>query len=248
MPSKTIVLITGSNQGIGFAMAKLLATTSSSYHIIVCGRTLEKAQTAVSSIQALSPKSTLEPLELDITNTQHIASAAGSISKTHNRLDVLINNAGIYPPSVDLPAQLRAGLETNTIAQASVSEALRPLLKLSSNPRILFLSSSVGSITLRCDPGNKSYNGSAIAYRVSKAGLNMLAACYAKEWREEFGAKVWAVDPGLVVTNLTGDADALRARGALEPESSAETIRAIVEGARDGDVGRLVYKDGVWPW
>ena len=93
-----------------------------------------------------------------------------------------------------------------------------------------------------------SYHGSAIAYRTSKAALNMLAACYAKELKDEFGAKVWAVDPGLVATNLTRNPDALRARGALEPDTSTQTILGIVEGKRDEDVGKLVYKDGVWPW
>jgi NAD(P)-dependent dehydrogenase (short-subunit alcohol dehydrogenase family) len=85
-----------------------------------------------------------------------------------------------------------------TAGQAVVTEAFRPLLKKSTDARIIFISSSVGLITLRCDSTNKSYRGSAIAYRVSKAGLDMLAARYAKELGEEFGCKVWALDPGLV--------------------------------------------------
>jgi NAD(P)-dependent dehydrogenase (short-subunit alcohol dehydrogenase family) len=129
-----------------------------------------------------------------------------------------------------------------------VTEAFKPLLKKSVNPCIIFVTSSLGSITLRCDSANKSYNGSAIAYRVSKAGLDMLAACYAKELRDEFGCKVWALDPGLVATNLTGNVDALRARGALEPSTSAMTIFETCIGKRDEYVGKLIYKDGVYPW
>jgi hypothetical protein len=49
----------------------------------------------------------------------------------------------------------------------------------------------------------------------------MLVACYAKELKDEFGAKVWAVDSGLMATNLTQNKDALRVRGVLEPDTSA---------------------------
>jgi NAD(P)-dependent dehydrogenase (short-subunit alcohol dehydrogenase family) len=106
----------------------------------------------------------------------------------------------------------------------------------------------MGSITLRCDPSNKSYNGSAIAYRCSKAALNMLTACYAKELKEEFGCGVWAVDPGLVATNLSGDAEAIKSRGGGDPAVSAKTILDVCQGRRDEDIGRLVCKDGVYPW
>lgn len=64
---KAIILVTGANSGVGYEVSKLLATTSSSYHVLICGRTLAKAEQAVFSIQALSPKGTLEPLELDIS-------------------------------------------------------------------------------------------------------------------------------------------------------------------------------------
>ena len=54
--------------------------------------------------------------------------------------------------------------------------------------------------------------------------MNMLTACYAKELKDEFGAKVWAVDPSLVATNLSRNPDALRVRGTLEPDTRAQTI------------------------
>jgi NAD(P)-dependent dehydrogenase (short-subunit alcohol dehydrogenase family) len=170
------------------------------------------------------------------------------VTTQFKKLDVLINNAGIHPVAGKLSELMRQTLSTNTVSQAAGTEAFRPLLKKSPNPRLVFVSSSVGSITLRCDPSNKTYNGSAIPYRCSKAALNMLTACYAKELKEESGCMVWAVDPGLVATNLMGNPEALRARGAEDPAVSARMILDVCEGKRDVDVGKLVFKDGVLPW
>jgi NAD(P)-dependent dehydrogenase (short-subunit alcohol dehydrogenase family) len=190
----------------------------------------------------------LSALELDVTDEATINAAVDTVTSEFGRLDIQINNAGVHSKAPSLPAEMRDVFATNTIGPAAMTEAFKPLMKKSSNPRLIFVSSSVGSITLRCDPTNKSYNGSAIAYRVSKAALNMLTACYAKELNEEFGCKVWALDPGLVATNLTGNAESLRARGAGDPAVSAKTILDVCEGNRDGDMGKLVYKDGVLPW
>jgi len=205
---------------------------------------------AIAEIKASNPteSSSYSYLPLDITDESSIDSASRMVAAEFKRIDVLINNAGIHPTSGKLCDLMRHALSTNTVSQAAVTEAFRPLLKQSPNPRLIFISSSVGSITLRCDPTNKTYNGSAIPYRCSKAALNMLTACYAKELKDEFGCKVWAVDPGLVATNLTGNPEALRARGAEDPSVSARMILAVCEGKRDGDVGKLINKDGVLPW
>jgi len=245
---KIIVLITGSNSGIGFETAKTFLASSASYHVLLACRSEDKAKKALSEIESTSPKGSASFLQLDITDESSIGSAYEAVSSQFGRLDFLINNAGINSMSGDLPNQMRTTLSTNAVAQAVMTETFKPLLKKSPNPRLLFVSSSVGSITLRCDPTNKSYNGSAIAYRCSKAALNMLAACYAKELKEDFGCKVWAVDPGLVVTNLLGDPERIRARGGGDPAVSARTMLDICEGKRDEDVGKLVFKDGVYPW
>lgn len=153
---------------------------------------------------------------------------------------------------------MRAGYEANAIGPALVTEAFRPLMSKSKNPRLVFVSSSIGSITLRLDKGWASYDRDGKAYRMSKAALNMYAACAARDGRAElrvekgFGKdiRVWVVDPGLVATNLTGagNVQALRNRGAEDPSSSANTIRSCVEGERDEDQGKLIYKDGVYAW
>ncbi|KIW00977.1 hypothetical protein, variant [Verruconis gallopava] len=246
---KTVVLITGANSGIGFETAKLFATTSDEFCVILACRTRAKGEEAVSRIQAEgAAKGELYAVQLDVSDASSIRQAVERVSSDVGRVDFLINNAGINVQMPDLATQMRCLFAVNTAGQAAVTEAFKPLVQKSDRPRIVFVSSSVGSIGLRCDPSNKSYHGSAIAYRVSKAGLNMLAACYAKELGEQFGCKVWALDPGLVATNLTGDADRLRQRGAAEPVTSARTIMATCLGERDGEVGKLIHKDGVHPW
>lgn len=238
----------GANSGIGLETAKLFATSSDIYHVLLACRDLRKAEDAVASIKAEGTRSELSIVQLEVTDAESIRKAAEHVSSIVPKIDFLINNAGFISKAPDLPTQMKEIFEVNTAGQAAVTEAFKPLLKKSSNPRVIFLTSSLGSITLRCDPTNKSYHGSGIAYRVSKAGLDMLAACYAKELHDEFKCKVWALDPGLVATNLTGDAESLRARGALEPSTSAVTIMDTCLGKRDADVGKLIYKDGVYPW
>jgi NAD(P)-dependent dehydrogenase (short-subunit alcohol dehydrogenase family) len=238
----------GANSGIGFETAKAFVSASPSYHVLLACRSIEKAEQAIADIKSTDHKGTLSALHLDVTDETIINAAVETVSSTFGRLDIQINNAGVHSKAPGLPAQMRDVLETNTTGPAAMTEAFKHLMKKSTNPRLIFVSSSVGSITLRGDPTNKSYNGSAIAYRVSKAALNMLTACYAKELNEEFGCKVWAVDPGLVITNLTGNPEMLRARGAGDPAVSAKTILDVCEGKRDGDIGKLLYKDGVLPW
>lgn len=241
-------IVTGANSGIGFETAKLFATSSDSHHIFMACRSLEKGEKALSDIKATDTKSILSLVQLEVTNDASVRKAAELVATQTSHIDFLINNAGAHSATTDLGAQLREVFAVNTAGPAVITEAFKPLLAKSKNPRVIFLSSSVGSISLRCDPTNKSYNGSAIAYRVSKAGLNMLTACYAKELGEQMGCKVWAVDPGLVATNLTGNAELLRARGAGDPAVAAGLIVDTCNGLRDGDVGKLIYKDGVYNW
>lgn len=244
---KTVVLITGANSGIGYDTAKALASASSSYHIIMACRSAEKAAQALSEIQATSPKGSLSTIQLDVTDHASIDRAAKIVDEEFGRLDTLINNAGVQPRSTGLAEQIREAFETNTIGQVMVTEAFRPLLAKSNDARLIFVSTSLSSISLRLQPDHKSYGVPVTPYRMSKAALNMWAACVAKEGREQ-GIRVWVFDPGLVATNLGGNKEALKQMGAGSSEVSAQTILSVIEGKRDADVGKLMYKDGVHPW
>ncbi|KAM3068115.1 hypothetical protein ACMFMF_009480 [Clarireedia jacksonii] len=240
---KTIVLITGANGGIGYETALLLATSSPSYHIIIGSRSVEKGEAALKTIQAQNPSSSVSVVQLDVTSEESLSAAYDSISSEFGRLDVLINNAGIASFEKTLRAELRETFEANTFGAALTTEKFVPLLEKSKGARLLYITSGLGSMGLCEDPKHWTYAVDAMTYRMSKAAMNMLMF-------QEKGWKVWGVCPGYVITNLTGEEDRENRakRGALSATTSAETITSVVEGKRDQDVGKVVHKDGVWPW
>lgn len=244
---------TGANSGIGFDTAYALASASPDNHIIMACRSMDKGAKALESIQARDPKAlgTFSLLELDITNDASITAAVEKVTAEFGVLDVLINNAGIV---ITAPKGRRSELvdtfNTNAASPLVLTEHLLPLLKKSQDPRIINVSSELGSISERSDESGGYYRLPAEAYRMSKAAMNMATACmYAmyKGW----GCKVWSYCPGFVVTNLTGE-EARQKRiemGAESAETSAEGLREIVEGKRDGEVGSFVTKRGkVYGW
>lgn len=88
---KTIVLISGADQGIGFKINKKFATESPSHHILMGCRSLSRGEAAISSLPNLS----VEAVQLDVTFDSSISSAAECVQDMFGRLDVLISNAGI---------------------------------------------------------------------------------------------------------------------------------------------------------
>lgn len=96
MASKTIVLITGGNTGIGLETVKALLGSASSYHIILGSRSLDKANTVISVLKSTfgTTTSTIEPIQIDVTSDESISAAFDQTKSKHGRLDTLINNAG----------------------------------------------------------------------------------------------------------------------------------------------------------
>ncbi|KAF2804161.1 NAD(P)-binding protein [Mytilinidion resinicola] len=209
MTSKTIVLITGGNAGIGYeTVAKLAADHPSTHHILMGTRSLAKG---ASALKALGSPSNVSPLELDITSDASIAAAVSQIKETYGKLDVLVNNAGtaganfgdVVPPSLHGKDKTLREVYThvygvNVISTAVLTDALTPLLDAASPgpAKVIFISSTLGSI------------GTFVAgyhivqcpwYNSSKAAVNYLSAWYSRvkpEWR------VNAVCPGLNATGL----------------------------------------------
>jgi len=94
---KKIVMVTGGNNGIGFEVVKaLLNSTKASYHILMGSRSLSKAQLAIDKLQGeVKTSNTVEAVQVDLTSDESIESAFEHVKASHDRLDVLVNNAGM---------------------------------------------------------------------------------------------------------------------------------------------------------
>ncbi|KAH8814898.1 putative short chain dehydrogenase/reductase [Xylogone sp. PMI_703] len=241
-----IVLITGANQGIGYETAKNLVLSSSDWHVIIGSRDPVKGANAVSALKSLPIKGTVSAVKLDVTSEASVEAAATIVAQLHGRLDVLVNNAGIFSKNLNSTDCLRENFAVNCIGVVSVTEAFLPLLRKSSSPRLIFVSTSVGSLTLASDPRSKYYSSAANEYRASKAALNMLMVQYWVKLGPE-GFKVFGADPGLIATNLI-DADQVRKRGAAEPQVGGDRIVRVIRGERDADVGKVSGEYGISPW
>ena len=250
MPSPRItVLVTGGNNGIGLAACQLFAKQPD-YHCIMGSRSLEKGQKSLAWIQSSNPSGGISLVQLDITSDSSIAAAVKEVQATHGYLDILINNAGVCPSDFSR-AVLRDCIDTNAISPAMVTHAFAPLLlKSIATPRVIYVSTALGSIQKRGDPNDIAYDAVYKVYRTSKAALNMIAACDAWEYKDKM--KVFAYCPGYVITDLSGEREAKEKAGiAKSPDGSARGLFAIAEGKRDEETGKFLHDEQVgelYPW
>lgn len=97
MANRTIALVTGGNNGIGFETVKALLASKKSYHVLMASRSLEKARIAIETLQKECPEtaSTVEALQLDLTSDDSIEKAFEQVKASPGYIDALINNAGM---------------------------------------------------------------------------------------------------------------------------------------------------------
>src|SRR6202022_4873801 len=182
---------------------------------------------------------------LDVTRDESVTAAARLIEERAGRLDVLVNNAGVAgggpeePTSIDLEA-VRRLVETNVIGVIRVTNAMLPLLRRSAHPRIVNMSSSVGSLTLQLSPGAET-GPIAVAYAPSKTFLNAVTVQYAKELHDT-NILINAACPGFVATDLNGF------RGVRTPEQGAAIAIRLATLPDDGPTGGFFDDAGVVPW
>ncbi|KAH7355933.1 short chain dehydrogenase [Pyrenochaeta sp. MPI-SDFR-AT-0127] len=245
---KHIILVTGANAGIGYDTSYAIAAASPNNHVIMGARDRAKGEKALKELQGRHPKGTLSLVILDVSKDDSIKAATSKIEEDFGRLDVLVNNAGIVTPDPITRDTLRTAFDTNVFGVLLLTNALTPLLKASKAPKIINVSSELGSIALKLDPNNPFYQMPGEVYRMAKAALNMLTACQHVAL-QEVGGTAWAYCPGYVITDLTGDRENRKNQGAESSETSAHGILEIVEGQRDSEVGKFVTKYGKqFPW
>jgi NAD(P)-dependent dehydrogenase (short-subunit alcohol dehydrogenase family) len=200
------VLITGANKGIGLETAKQLLQQG--FYVYLGSRDLKNGLAAVEKLKK-EGLTQAEAIPLDVTSEDSVKTAREIIGQKTNVLDVLINNAGInggMPPYTALEAttdQFLAAFNTNVLGVARVTRAFLDLLRKSAEPRIVNVSTNVGSLTLQSDPHWPAYNYAKYAvYGSSKAALNMYTVHLAYELRDT-PFKINAVCPGYTKTDFT---------------------------------------------
>jgi NAD(P)-dependent dehydrogenase (short-subunit alcohol dehydrogenase family) len=195
-----IALVTGANKGIGFEVARQLARKG--FHVFLGARDEKAGKAAVEKLHGENTARsgiTATFIKIDVSNPDSIRRAAEEFSKESDRLDTLVNNAGILlDDDKDVltitPEIFETTLRTNTLGALLVSQAFVPFLKKSDAPRIVNVSSGGGQLTDGAD-------GWAPAYCISKTTLNgitvQLAAALPK-------FAVNSVCPGWVRTDMGG--------------------------------------------
>ena len=202
-----IALITGANRGLGLEIARQLGRKR--IKVLIGARNAVAGRAAAESLMAEGIDAIF--LLLDITDATSIANAVQVVKERFGYLDILVNNAAILPKATDEGSPSRVNrqlllsfLETNFLAQVSITQSFLPLIKQSKAGRIVNMSSSIGSVTIASE--HLHQNGpkpARIPYAASKAALNMFTVLLAKELRSE-GIKVNSADPGLTQTDAGG--------------------------------------------
>ncbi|WP_395243370.1 SDR family NAD(P)-dependent oxidoreductase [Agromyces sp. MMS24-K17] len=229
-----IIFITGSNKSIGFETARRLAELGRT--VVIGARSPERGRAAADSLGARF-------VQIDVTDEASVAAAAADVAAHEGRVDVLINNAGIASPRKPVDeltgADAAAVFETNVLGIVRVTSAFLPLLRRSADPRIVNVSSGMGSQAHVHDPARLESQIVAPLYQASKAAVTMLTTQYAKGLP---GVRVNAADPGHTSTDFNDH------RGAQTvTEGTDAIVQLATEGAEAG-TGRIIDRHGVVPW
>ena len=221
------VLITGANRGLGLEFARQYAADG--WNVIGTARSPGKAD----ELNALS----LEVVQLDVANPSSVDALAESLAG--RPIDLLINNAGIFP-RVDKIEEINLDdysqtIAVNALGPVRVTRALLANIRLGKKKTIVNITSRLGSIAL-------NDFGSFYGYRESKAALNMFTKTLAIELAPE-GFTCLTIHPGWVKTDMGGE------NANLTPEQSISGMRDVIQTLGPADTGTYwSYSGEEVPW
>jgi NAD(P)-dependent dehydrogenase (short-subunit alcohol dehydrogenase family) len=253
MQDERVALVTGANQGVGLQVAKELVANGLT--VLVGSRNFERGEAATKEIGQGAIA-----LQLDVTDRVSIAAAAKRIGKEFGRLDLVVNNAAISNTrkqqlglslqdyaKISLASnasldEIRAVWEINVFGVLAVYQGMLPLLRASSDARIVNVSSGVGSLTTNADPAFPYHAFYGPVYPASKTALNAITLAIIIEL-ESTGIKVNLVSPGFTKTNLNG----YEGTESVE-QGSREVVRVALLGP-DGSSGTFTrWENATIPW
>ncbi|MFI1035465.1 SDR family NAD(P)-dependent oxidoreductase [Streptomyces sp. NPDC020951] len=230
----TIIFITGANKGLGREAARRLIELG--HTVLVGARNPEQGAEAAAALGARF-------VPIDVTDDASVAAAAADVTAHEGLIDVLINNAGIHGPAGDpsplTGADVLSVFDVNLAGVVRTTTAFLPLLRRSSDPAIVNVSSGMGSLAFTHDPSRVESFPIVPIYAASKAALTMLTTQYAKGLPD---IRINAADPGYTATDLNGHTG---------PQTVTEGTDAIVALATEkpgAGSGRFVDRTGEIAW
>lgn len=224
-----VALVTGGNRGIGYELVRQLAMDG--FKVILTSRNSETGHKAVQKLK--DSHLDVSFVVMDISSEASIRQAAATVNEQYERLDVLINNAGIYLDKnqklVNLdPSVLEKTLETNFFGAYHVIRSFMPLMEQQAYGRIINVSSEYGAMSEMSSSG-------VGAYKLSKLILNGLTQLIAAESTKDI--KINAVDPGWVSSDMGGPS------APRTPQQAARSILWLATIGPEGPSGGF-FKDG----
>lgn len=226
------ILITGANRGIGLELTRQYVATGA--QIFAAAR--QPAQGDLRTLAQQHPGQ-ISLLTLDVQDDEQLQAAVAAVRSQVSGLDVLVNNAGVNLRGLSLGSYSRAvmldTLHTNAVAPVLIGQAFLGLLRKGSRPRLVHISSQVGSFTWNT-------HGRSPLYAASKAALNMYTRCISLEAPDVITV---AIHPGWVQTDMGGPSAPLAV-----PDAVAQ-IRAVIDTLGPQDNGHFKNYDGrPHPW
>ncbi|KAI1394017.1 uncharacterized protein F4822DRAFT_424474 [Hypoxylon trugodes] len=230
-----VILVTGGNRGIGYAIVQALGTRIRDATILVGCRSVENAREPIMKLKELGIPEIFEPVEIDITDDASIKAAVQTVEEGYGKLDVLVNNAGAVtlPKSDDL-TELRnnwtEGFNCLVTSQVLVTKAFLPLLRKAEWGRVVMISSARGSLA-RNKSIEKMPPTQHWLYNCSKAALNLVTIEFRNAELREVANEmdritIWAASPGSCKTGFNSF------RGMKDPLEGAEVTARLLESRR----------------
>jgi NAD(P)-dependent dehydrogenase (short-subunit alcohol dehydrogenase family) len=227
-----VAVVTGGNRGVGHEVCRQLALLG--YAVVLGSRDLRKGEIAAKELDPEGNR--IAACQLEVDNSNSVAALADWVKERFGRADVLVNNASTMYDSWALAANADLGavaeaIDVNLFGPWRVIHALLPLLRSSSRPRIVNVSSEGGSIA--------TMTGGSPAYGVSKAGLNALTRLLAGELARD-GILVNAVCPGWPASEA-------QPQGRSLTQAAASVIWAVTI-PNGGPTGTFTRDGQPYPW
>ncbi len=234
MKQTPVALVTGGNRGIGKELVRQLAKQGAV--VLLAARDLKKAEDTAAELSFDGAKALAR--QLDVTSANSIHDLADRVEQDHGRLDILINNAGVFLDKKDFAEHVSAELvrdtfETNLIGPLLLAQAFLPLMRRQNYGRIVNVVSALGSLT--------EMGGKYPAYRMSKTALNALTRILAAEL-DGTNILVNSCCPGWAQTEMGGP------KATRSLADATDTIVWLATLTNDGPRGGFFRDRQPLPW